>query len=224
MLSIAIDGPAGAGKSTIAKKLSNLLGINYMDTGAMYRAVAYALLQRGIEINDHDAVRSVLHEIHVEVVYTKEGQRVLVNGEDVTPYIRSVEVTKGSSDVAVIPEVRKMLAASQRETAEKFSIVMDGRDIGTYVLPNANIKFYITATPEERAARRQKDFQAMGIEKSIPELVEEIVARDKTDSTREFAPLKKAEDAIFIDTTEMTIDEVMEVVLANIKEVTGYGI
>lgn len=224
MISIAIDGPAGAGKSTIAKKLSELLKINYMDTGAMYRAVAYALIQMGIDINKHDDVRKVLDEIKVDVIYTEQGQRVLVNGSDVTPYIRSVEVTKGSSDVAVIPEVRLALTKTQRETAEKFDIVMDGRDIGTYVLPNANVKFYVTASVEERARRRQKDFAAMGINKDLKELEADITARDKTDSSREFAPLKRADDAVFIDSTDMSIDEVMEVVLREIKAATGYGV
>lgn len=149
MIQIAIDGPAGAGKSTAAKELARQLHINYMDTGAMYRAMAYALMQRGVDIADHTAVKKELDSIDIAVQYGEQGQRVLANGTDVTDFIRTPEVSKGASDVAVIPAVRLKLVKTQQETAEKYDIVMDGRDIGTYVLPDAKVKFFITASSAE---------------------------------------------------------------------------
>ena len=221
MMRIAIDGPAGAGKSTAAKLVAKRLHINYMDTGAMYRAMAYALIQRAIEIADADAVRAALPEIEISVAYHESGQRVYANGEDVTDFIRTPQVSKGASDVAVIPEVRVKLVDTQRKTAEQFDIVMDGRDIGTYVLPDAGVKFFITATARERAERRQKELAAAGIEKSVEELEREITARDQTDSRREFAPLRQAEDAILLDTTQMDIESVVQAILNRVQEVYG---
>lgn len=221
MIQIAIDGPAGSGKSTMAKLIANQLKINYMDTGAMYRAFAYALIDKGIEINDHAAVRAAMPEISVTVEYHEDGQHVFANGKDVTGLIRTPQISKGASDVAVIPEVRIELVETQRRTAEQYDIVMDGRDIGTYVLPDAPLKFYITADSRERANRRLKEFNAAGIEKDIDELEKEIIARDKTDSEREFAPLRQAEDAVLIDTTNMTIPEVQSAIVEKIKEVYG---
>ena len=221
MIQIAIDGPAGSGKSTMAKLLSSQLNINYMDTGAMYRAFACALLDRGISIADHEAVRAAMQDITVTVEYHEDGQHVFTNGEDVTGRIRTPEVSKGASDVAVIPEIRIELVKTQRKTAEAYDIVMDGRDIGTYVLPDAPLKLYITAEPRERARRRLREFEAAGIEKDLDTLEAEIIARDKTDSEREFAPLRCAEDAILLDTTEMTIPEVQEFIMKKVKEVYG---
>ena len=221
MMQIAIDGPAGSGKSTMAKLISSQLKINYMDTGAMYRAFACALLDRGISIADHAAVREAMKDITVTVEYHEDGQHVFANGEDVTGRIRTPEVSKGASDVAVIPEVRIELVKTQRKTAEAYDIVMDGRDIGTYVLPDAPLKLYITADPRERARRRLKEFEAAGIEKDLDTLEAEIIARDKTDSEREFAPLRCAEDAVLLDTTDMSIPEVEKFIMDKIKEVYG---
>lgn len=221
MIQIAIDGPAGAGKSTAAKELARQLHINYMDTGAMYRAMAYALMQRGVDIADHTAVEKELDSIDIAVQYGEQGQRVLANGTDVTDFIRTPEVSKGASDVAVIPAVRLKLVKTQQETAEKYDIVMDGRDIGTYVLPDAKVKFFITASSAERAKRRYLEWKAAGIQKDIRELEQEIISRDKTDSEREFAPLRQAEDAILLDTTDMGIEDVLQAVIRQVREVYG---
>ena len=223
MKQIAIDGPAGAGKSTAAKRIAKRLGIHYLDTGAMYRAMAYALLQRGIEIGDHAAVRRELETIDVSVEYVGMEQHVFANKEDVTAYLRTPAVSKGASDVAVIPEVRVKLVKTQRKTAKKYDIVMDGRDIGTYVLPDAPVKFYITATAAERAKRRQEELAAAGIESDAAKIEAEILARDKTDSSREFAPLRQAEDAILLDTTFLSIEEVEQRIAERIAEVYKNG-
>jgi len=219
MMKIAIDGPAGAGKSTIAKMLAAAFHMNYLDTGSMYRAIAYALIGLGVDVTDKGAVLDQLDNIDISIIYTDKGQRVLANGQDVTPYIRTPLVTRASSDVAVIPEVRIKLVKTQRETAEKYDIIMDGRDIGTYVLPDADLKLYITASVEERAKRRQKDFEAQGITKDLNELCDEIASRDHNDSTREFAPLKQAEDAVLIDTTALSVAEVLNRVSDLVKGV-----
>lgn len=216
---IAIDGPAGSGKSTVAKMISQKYRINYMDTGAMYRAFALALINMGIDISDHDAVRAVLEDINVTVGYCSDGQHVYVDGRDVTGSIRTPEVSKGASDVAVIPEVRIKLVKTQRETAEMYDIVMDGRDIGSYVLPDAPLKIYLTASSDVRAQRRQKQLAQAGISKDFETLRQEITDRDKTDSTREFAPLMKAEDAVLIDTSDMDIQEVIAAIEEKIEKV-----
>lgn len=221
MIQIAIDGPAGSGKSTIAKCLSKRLHINYMDTGATYRALAYALVDKGIAMADTAAVCAALEDMQVHVRYTQEGQRVFVGEQDVTDYIRTPQISKAASDVAVIPEVRCKLVAIQRATADRYDIVMDGRDIGTYVLPDAPLKFYVTASTRVRAQRRKLEQEAAGIETNLDALEQEIIARDHTDSTREFAPLKQAADAHFIDTTTLTIEQVMDVVMRKVEEVYG---
>ena len=154
MIQIAIDGPAGAGKSTVAKEVAKRLGIHYLDTGAMYRAMAVAVLEQGIDICEHEKVQQALEKIEISVVYTQKGQRVLANGLDLTDKIRTPQATKGSSDIAVIPAVRLALVAIQRDVAKRYDIIMDGRDIGTYVLPKAKAKFFITASVQERAKRR----------------------------------------------------------------------
>lgn len=225
MIQIAIDGPAGAGKSTVAKQVAARLSINYLDTGAMYRAMAVAVLRQGIDIAEHEKVKKALEHIDISVRYTTDkGQRVLANGQDLTDFIRTPEATKGSSDIAVIPAVRLKLVAIQRQVAEQYDIVMDGRDIGTYVLPDAKAKFFVTASVAERAQRRFLELQATGAERPLAQLEAEIAARDKTDSEREFAPLRQAADAILVDTTNMGIAEVVDFVIAKIKEVYGDAI
>ena len=219
MRQIAIDGPAGAGKSTVAKALSERLNINYMDTGAMYRTVALAMIRKGVDLSDREQILSVLDDLHIEVVYENRVQKVLLNGEDVSGSIRTPEVSMGASTVAVVPEVRIKLVELQRETAERFDIVMDGRDIGTYVLPDAKVKFYITASSRERARRRARDLDAQGIAYDLDELEKEIIKRDEQDMNREFAPLKVAEDAIYLDTSNMSIEEVIDFTIGKVREI-----
>lgn len=218
MIQIAIDGPAGAGKSTVAKEVAKRLGIHYLNTGAMYRAMAVAVLEQGIDICEHEKVQQALEKIEISVVYTQKGQRVLANGLDLTDKIRTPQATKGSSDIAVIPAVRLALVAIQRDVAKRYDIIMDGRDIGTYVLPKAKAKFFITASVQERAKRRYLELKAGGQERPIEQLEAEIAARDKTDSEREFAPLRQAEDAILVDTTHMSIEEVVRFVVKKARE------
>lgn len=218
MIQIAIDGPAGAGKSTVAKEAAKRLGIHYLDTGAMYRAMAVAVLEQGIDICEHEKVQQALEKIEISVVYTQKGQRVLANGVDLTDKIRTPQATKGSSDIAVIPAVRLALVEIQRDVAKRYDIIMDGRDIGTYVLPKAKAKFFITASVQERAKRRYLELKAGGQERPIEQLEAEIAARDKTDSEREFAPLRQAEDAILVDTTHMGIEEVVGFVVKKARE------
>jgi len=220
-MQIAIDGPAGAGKSTVAKAIAKKLHINYMDTGAMYRAVAYGLLKKGVNLKDAAMVAKELKEIDLKVIYVNEEQRVVINGEDVTPYIRTPEVSMGASDVGAVPEVRIKLVEIQRETAAAYDVVMDGRDIGTYVLPDTKAKFYITASSKERALRRSRDLIAAGMKVDLDALEQKIIARDKQDSEREFAPLRCAEDAVYLDTSDMSIEQVIGAVCERIEEIYG---
>ncbi|MEG1859878.1 MAG: (d)CMP kinase [Christensenellaceae bacterium] len=217
-MKIAIDGPAGAGKSTVAKAVAQKLNINYLDTGAMYRACAYAMIQKGIEPQMHEKVVKQLDNMDMCICYTHGVQSVLVGGKDVTPYIRTPRISKGASDIAVIPEVRIKLVELQREVANQYDIVMDGRDIGTYVLPNADMKFFVTASAHERAKRRYLELIEADKTANIDEIEQEIIQRDKTDSTRKFAPLMQAEDAILVDTTNMSKDEVILYIINKIKK------
>jgi len=209
MKEIAIDGPAGAGKSTVAKAIAERLGYNYLDTGAMYRAAAYYMLENGIQPSDAEKVVAKLGDMRMRIEYNDGVQRVIVNGKDVTPFIRTPEISKGSSDIAVIPEVRHKLVDIQRGVSGDYDIVMDGRDIGTYVLPDADFKFYITASARERAKRRYLELKETDQTADLDRIEMEIIARDKTDMSREFAPLKQAEDAVYVDTTEMGREEVI---------------
>ena len=220
-MKIAIDGPAGAGKSTVAKALAKQLHINYLDTGAMYRGIAYALLQKGVNLKDQNAVAEQVDGLDMQVIYNEEGQRIIVDGQDITPYIRSQEVTIGSSDVAVVREVRVKLVDLQRKVAQKFDVVMDGRDIGTHVLPDADVKFYITASAKERAKRRFLENQQKGIESDLEQIEKDILYRDEQDSNREFAPLRQADDAIYIDTTSLSLPQVLECVKEHIEKACG---
>jgi len=217
MKNIAIDGPAGAGKSTAAKIVAKKLGILYLDTGAMYRAIGLKALKLGINTRDIPAVEAILPTTSVEIKYVEEVQNIFLDGENVTPFIREHAVSMAASDVSAIPAVRLKLVELQREIAKNNDCILDGRDIGTYVLPNANYKFFITATAEERANRRFKELQEKGQFVSYDEVLTDIVTRDKNDSTRAFAPLKKADDAHEFDTTTMSIDEVVTELLNRIK-------
>ena len=216
-MKIAIDGPAGAGKSTVAKLISEKLGINYLDTGAMYRSIAYALINKGIDPEDADAVKNHLDEVDIEVKYIKRVQHMYLDGKDISKLIRTNEISMGASNVSKIPEVRLKLIEMQQEIARNFDIVMDGRDICTYVLPDADHKFFITASVDERARRRFKELPE-GSNLTFEEIREDIIKRDKNDSEREFMPLKQAEDAVLVDTTHMNIDEVINFVLKEIAK------
>lgn len=215
MLNIAIDGPAGAGKSTIAKAVAKDLGIIYLDTGAMYRATAYLALQKGIDPKDEQKVSEMLEDLKMDIVYKDGDQHIIVNGIDATPYLREHYMSKEASDISALPCVRYKMVDLQRDFASKNDVVLDGRDIGTFVLPNANCKFFLTASPEERAQRRMKDLEEKGEKVDYQTLLSDIIQRDYNDSHREVAPLKQADDADFVDTTQMSVEDVV----AHVKEV-----
>ena len=218
MLLIAIDGPAGSGKSTVAKLISKKYNIPYLDTGAMYRALGYFLNTEKIDVNDEKTVIKKLDDIQMQIQFDNETQHVIVNGIDTTPFIRNYEVSKLASDVSKHKDVRIKLVSIQREFAENNSVVLDGRDIGTYVLPNAKFKFYLTASPEERAKRRCKEMKDKGIDIEYNAVLADINQRDYNDSHRAFAPLKKADDAIEIDTTGYSINEVLDLIEKEINK------
>ena len=215
MINIAIDGPAGAGKSTIAKAVAKDLGIIYLDTGAMYRATAYLALQKGIDPKDEQKVSEMLEDLKMDIVYKDGDQRIIVNGIDATPYLREHYMSKAASDISALPCVRYKMVDLQRDFASKNDVVLDGRDIGTFVLPNANCKFFLTASPEQRAQRRMKDLEEKGEKVDYQTLLSDIIQRDYNDSHREVAPLKQADDADFVDTTQMSVEDVV----AHVKEV-----
>ena len=217
-MQVAIDGPASSGKSTISKLIAKENHFVYLDTGAMYRVVTLAVLRNNIALDDYEAIENLVQNIEIRFSMKDGKQSVFMNGEDVTDEIRSVEVTKNVSAVSAIKEVRTRLVHLQQEIAENHSIIMDGRDIGTVVLPQAEIKIFLVASVEERAKRRFIENQEKGIEISYEELVEDIRRRDHIDSTRKESPLRKAEDAIEIDTTTMTIEDVVKTVTALIQK------
>jgi cytidylate kinase len=210
---IAIDGPAGSGKSSTAKAVATRLGFTFLDTGAMYRAVTLKCLRLGIPATDHGALERAMTGMTIAFSGTLPEVRTILNGEDVSEAIRSDEVTKNVSDYCAPAVVRKQLVEQQHRIAAGTSVVCEGRDIGTVVFPSADLKFYMVASVEERARRRQRDFEVMGIRKSIPELVAEISARDKKDSTRQNSPLTMASDAEQIDTTTMTLQEQVDYIV-----------
>lgn len=214
---IALDGPSGAGKSTVAKALAKRLDIIYLDTGAMYRSLAYVAVKQGIDVNDEDAVKPMLDNLDMKII-TGDSQQIIVNGENVTPFIREHYVSKAASDISALPAVRIKLVELQREIAKNDCVVLDGREIGTYVLPDAKYKFFITATPEVRAKRRFEELKAKGDAPSYEKVLEDIKVRDYNDSHRAFAPLKQADDAVLVDTTNMSIDEVIDFVLNKMEK------
>lgn len=217
-MKIAIDGPAGAGKSSIAKLAAKELGFIYIDTGAMYRASALYAIENNIKICEASFTQDVLDKIKIDIKYDEEGQRIILCGKDVSKRIREADVSIGASDIAVIPAVRLKLVELQRELAKGNNVIMDGRDIGTYVLPDAELKIYLTASTEERANRRLKELHEKGQTADFEQVKKDIEYRDKNDSEREFAPLKQAEDAILLDSTNMSIDEVKNRILELAKE------
>jgi cytidylate kinase len=211
-LVVAIDGPAGAGKSTVAQMAAKELGFTYSDTGAMYRAVAWKSLQQGKTVTDA-LINDVVKDIDIVLDYKEGKTRVFVDGTEVTSEIRTPEVTGIVSQVAALGPVRERLTDLQRKMATQGSVIMDGRDIATNVLPNADIKIFLTASIEERADRRYKEMKAKGYDVDLKKLQEEIAARDKADSEREISPLVQAEDAELLDTSDMSIEEVVKAIL-----------
>ena len=206
---IAIDGPVGAGKSTVAKITAQKLNIVYIDTGAMYRTVGLYVTRKGLDTTNPEQVNSVLDEISLDVKLSNEGQKIFLNGEDVTKLIRTPEISMAASNVSAVKEVRERLVEIQRNLAESKSVIMDGRDIGTVVLPHATTKIYLNATLDVRADRRYKELIKKGQEVTFEDVKEDIVKRDKNDMSRAESPLKKADDAIELDTTGKTLDEVV---------------
>ena len=218
MINIAIDGPAGAGKSTVAKAVAKELGIIYLDTGAMYRATAYTAIKNGIDVSDEVGVSEMLKNLTMDVVYEDGAQQIIVNGFNTTPYLREHYMSKAASDISAIPCVRYKLVDIQRELAKTYDLVLDGRDIGTFVLPDANCKIFLVASAEERARRRAEEHRLKGQESDFDTVLKDIKQRDYNDSHRKVAPLKKADDAVELDTTTMTIPEVVGAVISLVKE------
>lgn len=204
---IAIDGPAGAGKSTIAKILAKELGLIYVDTGALYRAVGYGVISQGIAPEDEPAVSAALEGMTVQLMHRDGEQRVLVNGEDVSGEIRTPVISMAASRVSAYPAVRAFLLNTQREIAATHSVVMDGRDIGTTILPNARVKIFLTASPEARATRRFAELQEKGDPATYDEVLADMIKRDYDDSHREISPLRQAPDAVLVDTSEDTLEQ-----------------
>jgi len=207
---IAFDGPCASGKSTVAKLLALRLGYKLINTGAMYRAVGLLAIERSIDPLDEAGVSSILPDVEIDFVGPASSQRVILNGRDVTERIAQPDVASAASSVSSLLPVRKDLVARQQRMAAEGGVVLEGRDIGTVVLTEAECKFYVTASIEERARRRLKDYESMGIQKELAEVQDDLRRRDTNDMTREHSPLKKAPDAIEIDTTNLTIDEVIE--------------
>lgn len=209
--SIAIDGPAGAGKSTIAKMIAKKLGFIYVDTGAMYRAMGLHFLNQNIQ--DEDTIKEQCCNVNITIQYENGEQQVILNGTNVNQHIRTEEVGKMASYVAKIKEVRSKLVELQQELAKTSDVIMDGRDIGTYVLPDANVKIYLTASSRVRAKRRYKELEEKGVMCNLEEIEKDIIARDNQDMNRENSPLRQAEDAILLDSSDMTQDQVVEAVI-----------
>ena len=211
-MNIAIDGPAGAGKSTIAKRLAKKLGFIYVDTGAMYRAMAYYFLQHNIDAKDEKAIAAACPDVDVTITYENGEQQVLLNGENVNGVIRNEDVGNMASSTSVYPVVRKKLVELQRQLAKSADVIMDGRDIGTCVLPDAQVKIYLTASSATRAKRRYDELTEKGVSCDLAEIEKDIIDRDYRDMHRETSPLRQAEDAVLVDSSEMNIDEVVDAI------------
>lgn len=217
MINVAIDGPAGAGKSTIAKAAAKQLNYIYVDTGALYRTIAYNAVKKNV-IDDTNAVIALLNDTKVELKYIDGVQAVFLNGEDVSDYIRTPEISMGASKVSAIPEVRAFLLSLQQEIAKENDVIMDGRDIATVVLPNADVKIFLFASPECRAERRYKELVEKGENVKYEDVLADVNQRDYQDSHREIAPLKPSEDSIMLDTSKLNLDESIQLVIKTIKE------
>ncbi|HIB96403.1 MAG TPA: (d)CMP kinase [Candidatus Marinimicrobia bacterium] len=213
---VAIDGTAGSGKSTTAKGVAEKLGFLYLDTGAMYRAATAAVLSASIDSDDESAVSDCVETIEID--FDESGRLIFLNGMDVSQTIRGREVTQNVSAVSAYPQVRKRMVAMQREIAGYRDFVVEGRDIGTVVFPNADFKFFIVASIEERAKRRQKDLAGLGIEQTVNDIVKNLKRRDALDSSREVSPLTKSEDAVEVDTTSMTIEQQIDLIVTHVRD------
>ena len=217
-MKIAIDGPAGAGKSATAKALAKKLGFIYVDTGALYRGIGLYVIRKGAKASAIEEVVPLLAEIKIEMKHIDGEQHIFLNGEDVSGFIRTESVSAAASDVSAIPAVRDFLFDMQREIAEKNSVVMDGRDIGTVVLPEAELKIFLTAKPEVRAERRVNQLAEKGIEANFEDVLADVIQRDYNDTNRDFRPLKLAEDGILLDNSEMNFEETLEKIISLAKE------
>lgn len=216
---IAIDGPAGSGKSTLAKGVAKKLGIMYLDTGAMYRTCAVAAIKAGVDPKDNNSVSKLIESMKLEVKFIDGVQHMILNGEDVTAILRTPDVSKAASDISALPVVRTSMVNMQRDIAKSETFVLDGRDIGSNVLPDAKYKFFVTASAEVRAQRRLLEDKEKGNStQTFEEVLADIKYRDLQDSTREFAPLIKTEDAILIDTSNITIEQTLEALLSEVNE------
>lgn len=211
---VAIDGPAGAGKSTIAKRVAKELNYIYVDTGAMYRAMALYLIHNQVDVQNTEAIAKACKYADISIEYQNGEQVVLLNGENVNAYLRTEEVGNMASVSSAVPEVRLKLVELQRKLAARENVIMDGRDIGTYVLPDADVKIYLTASSRTRANRRYLELREKGADCDLDEIEKDIIERDSRDMNREFAPLRQAEDAVLVDSSDMTIDEVVERIIS----------
>jgi len=218
IINVAIDGPAGAGKSTVSRAAAKASGFIYVDTGALYRAVGVNALRKGIDTRDKAAVAATLSDITVDLVFENGEQKVLLNGENVSTEIRTPPASMAASDVSAVPEVRAFLFDLQRDIAKRNNCIMDGRDIGTVVLPDAKVKIFLTASAEERATRRYKELIEKGNDVRYEDVLSELIERDYNDSHREIAPLKPAEDSVTLDTTGLTLEESINEIIRIIKE------
>lgn len=219
MINVAIDGPAGAGKSTISRKAAETLGYIYIDTGALYRTVGLAALRQGKDIESPESIVTVLtDDLTVELKFIDGAQRMFLNGEDVSDFIRTPEASMAASRVSAVPEVRKFLFDLQKKMARENNCIMDGRDIGTVVLPDAKVKIFLTASPEARAERRYKELIEKGMDVKLRDVLADINERDYNDSHRAIAPLKQADDAILCDTSELTLEESIELIINTIRD------
>ena len=215
---VAVDGPAGSGKGTVTREVAKKMNLINIDTGAMYRCVTLLMIRQNVELEDEEKIKEILDKIDIKFGIENGEQKVYLNGEDVSLLIRTKEVNEFVSPVSTIKIVRERLADMQREMSKSIDVIMEGRDIGTNVFPNANVKIYLDATPEERAKRRFKQNEEKGIQIPYEEILESVKNRDYIDSHREIAPLKQAEDAIYIDSTNMSIDEVVEEIIGIINK------
>lgn len=218
IINIALDGPSGSGKSTVAKILSQKLNILYLDTGAMYRATAVKALKLGVAVDDEQGVKSFIDDIDLQIKYVDGAQRTFLDGEDVSEKIREPHVSMAASDISRLKCVRLKMVDMQRKIASSMSCVLDGRDIGSFVLPNADYKFFVTASVKERTDRRYKELVEKGHNVDYNALMQEIEQRDYNDRNRDFAPLKQADDAVVIDTSTMSVDEVVSAIMLRIKD------
>lgn len=218
MIAVAIDGPAGAGKSTLSRRVAAAVGFRYVDTGAIYRTVAVKILRSGLDVDAPEKIEAMLASTVVDIEYDDNAQIMLLDGEDVTGLIRAEDVSMMASKSSALPCVRAFLLEMQREMAKKFNVVMDGRDIGTVVLPDANIKIFLTASPESRAQRRYEELVQKGAQVKYEDVYQDMLKRDHNDSSRAIAPLKPAEDAIILDTSGNTFEQSLELLISTVKE------